>query len=99
MLYYLTTVSLMGSHTTVVNALGMSMGAHKTDCSRLVQHGFFEPLGPKRKYSEEKIHLFYRIIIVRDVGSTAKPPHPVQITFGHSTLKITSWNLFTVLHC
>ncbi len=38
------------------------MGAHKTDSSRLVQHGFFESLGTKWKYSEEKIHLFYRII-------------------------------------
>ncbi len=41
------------------------MGAHKTDSNQLVQHGFFEPLGPKWKYSEEKIHLFYRIIKVQ----------------------------------
>ncbi len=38
------------------------MGAHKTDSSRLVQHGFSKPLGTKLKYSEEKIHLFYRMI-------------------------------------
>ncbi len=44
------------------------MGAQKTDGNRLVQHGFFEPLGPKWKYSEEKIHLFYRIIKVQISG-------------------------------
>ncbi len=44
------------------------MGAHKTDSNRLVQQGFFEPLGPKIKYSEEKIHLFYRIIKVQISG-------------------------------
>ncbi len=44
------------------------MGAHKTDSNRLVQHGFFEPLGPKRKYCEEKIHLFYRMIKVQISG-------------------------------
>ncbi len=38
------------------------MGARKTDSSQLVQHGFFKPLGIKWKYSEAKIHLFYRII-------------------------------------
>ncbi len=40
----------------------MSMVAHKTDSNRLVQHGFSEHLGTKWKYSEEKIHLFYRMI-------------------------------------
>ncbi len=40
----------------------MSMEAHKTDSSRLVQHGFSEPLGSKWSYSEEKTHLFYRMI-------------------------------------
>ncbi len=44
------------------------MGAHKTDSNRLLQHGFFEPLGPKSKYSEEKIHLSYRIIKVQISG-------------------------------
>ncbi len=29
---------------------------------------FFEPLGPKWKYSEEKIHLFYRVIKVQISG-------------------------------
>ncbi len=43
------------------------MGAHKSDSNRLV-HVFFEPLGPKWKYSEEKIHLFYRIIKVQISG-------------------------------
>ena len=46
----------------------MSMGAHKIDSNRLVQHGFFEPLGSKWKYSEEKIHPFYRIIKVQISG-------------------------------
>ncbi len=41
------------------------MGAHKTDSNRLVQHHFSEPLGSKWKYSEEKIHLFYRMIKVQ----------------------------------
>ncbi len=41
----------------------MSMGVHKTDSNQLVQHDFFEPLGPKWKFSEEKIHLFYRMIL------------------------------------
>ncbi len=41
------------------------MGAHKTDNNRLLQHGFCEPLGPKRKYSEEKIHLFHCMIKVQ----------------------------------
>ena len=44
------------------------MGAHKTDSYRLVQHGCFEPLGPKWKYSEEKIHFFYRMIKVQISG-------------------------------
>ena len=38
------------------------MGAHKTDGSRLVQHGLFDPLDTKLKYCEEKFHLFYRMI-------------------------------------
>ncbi len=38
------------------------MGAHKTDSTGLVQHGFSEPLGTKWNYSEEKIHPFYRMI-------------------------------------
>ncbi len=40
----------------------MSMGAHTTDSNRLVQDGFFEPLGPKWKYSEEKIHFFTSLL-------------------------------------
>ncbi len=44
------------------------MGAHKTDSNRSVQHYFFEPLWSKWKYSEEKIHLFYRIIKVQFSG-------------------------------
>ena len=34
-------------------------GTHKTDSNRSVQHGYFEPLGAKGKYSEEKIHLLH----------------------------------------
>ncbi len=41
------------------------MVAHKSDSDRLVQHGFFEPLGLKLKDCEEKIHLFYGVIITQ----------------------------------
>ncbi len=42
-----------------------SFGAYRLEERML---GFFEPLGPKWKYSEEKIHLFYRIIKVQISG-------------------------------
>ncbi len=41
------------------------MVAHKADSDRLVQHGFFEPLGLKWKDCEEKSHLFYGVIITQ----------------------------------
>ncbi len=38
------------------------MGAHKSDSDRLVQHGFFEPLGIKYEICKEKNHPFYEVI-------------------------------------
>ncbi len=59
------------------------MGAHKTDTSRLVQHGFLNLWDPNENILKKKIHLFYCMIKVRISGGLLtdyiRNPNPIII--------------------
>ncbi len=65
----------------------MSMGAHKSESYRLVQHGFSKPLVPKWKYSEEKIYLCYRMIKVQISGGLLTDYFPYSIVIEPRSLQ------------